>query len=35
VTRGNIHPDQVQRLRNALGMYSLQRILAGGTKKRR
>lgn len=35
MTKGGIHPDQVQRLRNALGMYSLQRILAGGTKKRR
>lgn len=34
-TKGGIHPDQVQRLRNALGMYSLQRIMAGGTKKRR
>lgn len=34
MTRGAIHPDHVQRLRNALGMYSLQRIMAGGSKKR-
>lgn len=33
LTRGTIHPDQVQRLRNALGMYSLQRIMAGGKKR--
>src|SRR5262245_43514833 len=26
LTKGAIHADQVQRLRNALGMYSLQRI---------
>jgi hypothetical protein len=33
MTRGELHRDQVQRLRNALGMYSLQRILAGGKRR--
>jgi hypothetical protein len=33
MTSGEIRADQVQRLRNALGMYSLQRIMAGGRRR--
>jgi hypothetical protein len=33
--RGQLHPDQVQRLRNVLGQYSVQRISAGGRRRSR
>jgi hypothetical protein len=33
MTKGEVHPDQLQRLRNTLGTYSLQRIMAGGSKR--
>ena len=32
--RGEIGPDQLQRLRNVLGRYSVQRIAAGGRRRR-
>ena len=32
--RGELTPEQLQRLRNVLGSYSLQRILAGGRPRR-
>ena len=31
--RGDLHPDQAQRLRNVLGQYSVQRIAAGGRRR--
>jgi len=31
--RGELHPDQAQRLRNVLGQYSVQRIAAGGRRR--
>ncbi len=33
--RGELHPDQAQRLRNVLGQYSVQRIAAGGRRRSR
>jgi hypothetical protein len=33
-TRGELTPEQLQRLRNVVGSYSLQRILAGGRPRR-
>lgn len=33
--RGQLHPDQAQRLRNVLGQYSVQRIAAGGRRRSR
>lgn len=32
--RGELHADQQQRLRNVLGRYSVQRIAAGGRRRR-
>lgn len=32
--RGELHADQLQRLRNVLGRYSAQRIAAGGKRRR-
>lgn len=34
VTRGELGADQAQRLRNVLGRYSVQRIAAGGRRRR-
>ena len=31
--RGGLHPDQLQRLRNVLGRYGVQRIVAGGRRR--
>lgn len=32
--RGELHADQQQRIRNVLGLYSVQRIAAGGRRRR-
>ena len=32
--RGELHPDQMQQLRNVIGRYSVQRIAGGGRRKR-
>jgi uncharacterized protein DUF3634 len=32
-SRGHVPPDQMQRLRNVLGQYSVQRIAAGGRRR--
>lgn len=32
--RGELHADQLQRIRNVLGRYSVQRIAAGGRRRR-
>ena len=33
MTKGEVHRDQLQRLRNTLGTYTLQRIKAGGRRR--
>jgi uncharacterized protein DUF3634 len=33
MTRGHVPPDQMQRLRNVIGQYSVQRIAAGGRRR--
>jgi uncharacterized protein DUF3634 len=32
-SRGHVSPDQMQRLRNVIGQYSVQRIAAGGRRR--
>ena len=32
-SRGHVPPDQMQRLRNVIGQYSVQRIAAGGRRR--